>query len=442
MLPPDFIKRTKELLKDEYEAFKASLETPPPVSLRINPSKTGFRNEPQVAWCKTGYYLSERPSFTFDPLFHAGTYYVQEAASMFLEQIIMKITDSRPVVCLDLCAAPGGKSTHLVSLLPEDSLLVSNEVIRSRSVILAENLVKWGYPNSIVTSNAPKDFSRLKHFFDIIVADLPCSGEGMFRKDRKSRQEWSVANVELCAARQRRIVRDVWEALKPGGFFIYSTCTFNTEENEDNIICIAGEFGAQILEIRILPQWNVTGALKHDIPVYRFFPHKTAAEGFCIALLQKKESGAAGGRHIVSAFPSVKCNYSDIDVLLSPEKFCFIDNRAIPKINFNCYRIMDKFLNVVSAGIYLGEWKRKDFIPSISLALSTSLNREKFVNAALSCADAIKYLQNEAINLSGDTPKGFVLVNYRNVPLGFVKNIGNRSNNLYPGEWRIRKKTL
>jgi 16S rRNA C967 or C1407 C5-methylase (RsmB/RsmF family)/NOL1/NOP2/fmu family ribosome biogenesis protein len=439
MLSPDFIKCTKELLKNEYEAFEKSLETLPPVSIRIHPQKSGKRNEPQVAWCKTGYYLPERPSFTFDPLFHAGTYYVQEAASMFLEQVILQITAGRPVVCLDLCAAPGGKSTHLVSLLPDSSLLVSNEDIRSRSVILTENLVKWGYSNCIVTGNAPKDFGRLKHFFDIIVADLPCSGEGMFRKNRESRREWSPANVKLCAARQRRIIHDVWDALKPGGCLVYSTCTFNTEENEDNIVCLAGELGAEIREIQTLPHWNVTGSLKHDIPVCRFFPHKTPGEGLFIALLQKEDGDS---KRIKSKFVlPPKSNQSNSDVLLLPDRFYFIDNRAIPKTIFNDYQNIDRFLKIISAGIDLGKMKGKDFIPSVSLALSTALNREKFTNVSLNNDDAIKYLQNETINLPDDTPKGLVLVNYRDVPLGFVKNIGNRSNNLYPGAWRIRRKT-
>ncbi|MDR0835835.1 MAG: RsmB/NOP family class I SAM-dependent RNA methyltransferase [Tannerella sp.] len=445
MLHPDFIERTKELLKGEYEAFEASLDTLPPVSIRIHPQKNGGRDEPQVAWCANGYYLPERPSFTFDPLFHAGTYYVQEAASMFLEQVVRQITANAPVVCLDLCAAPGGKSTHLISLLPDDSLLVSNDVIRSRCAILAENMTKWGYPNSIVTNNDPKDFGRMKHFFDIIVADLPCSGEGMFRKDRESRQEWSVANVELCAARQRRIVHDVWEALKPGGYLVYSTCTFNTEENEDNIVYIARELGADVIEIQTLPEWNITGALKHGVPVCRFLPHKTLGEGFFIALLRKgenarKREGTKARREEganARKYESAKGAYQD--VLLYPDRFYFRENNAVLRTNFDCIQTVDGLLKVVSAGIRLGELKGKDFIPSISLALSTALNRERFAEVELSYEAAIRYLKNETLNLSDDMPKGFVIVKYRNIPLGFVKNIGSRANNLYPKEWRIRK---
>ena len=264
-----------------------------PVSIRINekkgtPAPVTDIPDNRVAWCDTGYYLPERLSFTFDPLFHAGAYYVQEASSMFLEQAVRSHVKT-PVRCLDLCAAPGGKSTHLAACLPEGSLLVSNEVIRSRSHILAENIAKWGNPNCIVTNNDPKEIGCLTHFFDVIIADVPCSGEGMFRKDTDSTGEWSIANVELCAGRGRRIIHDVWNALKPGGLLIYSTCTYNTEEDEENIHYITEELGAEALPIPIKDEWQITGPLKYNHPVYRFFPHKTKGEGFFLAALRKAD---------------------------------------------------------------------------------------------------------------------------------------------------------
>ena len=293
-LPIDFITRTRALLGNEFDSFEAALQADVPVSIRINekkgtpaPSTAGAPCE-RVAWCETGYYLPERLSFTFDPLFHAGAYYVQEASSMFLEQAIRSHVKT-PVRCLDLCAAPGGKSTHLAACLPEGSLLVSNEVIRSRSHILAENIAKWGNPNCIVTNNDPKEIGCLTHFFDVIVADVPCSGEGMFRKDTDSTGEWSVANVELCAGRGRRIIHDVWNALKPGGLLIYSTCTYNMEEDEENIHYITEELGAEALSIPVKDEWQITGPLKYDHPVYRFFPHKTKGEGFFLAALRKAD---------------------------------------------------------------------------------------------------------------------------------------------------------
>ncbi len=236
-LPIDFITRTRALLGEEFDRLEAALSADVPVSIRINPMKgtPAPKAGAPVAWCESGFYLPERLSFTFDPLFHAGAYYVQEASSMFLEQAI-KAYVKEPVRCLDLCAAPGGKSTHLASLLPDGSLLVSNEVIRSRSYVLAENIAKWGHPDTIVINNDPEEIGEaLPHLFDVIVTDVPCSGEGMFRKDTDSTGEWSVDNVRLCASRGRRIIHDIWNALKPGGILIYSTCTYNTEEDEENI---------------------------------------------------------------------------------------------------------------------------------------------------------------------------------------------------------------
>jgi len=293
-LPNVFEGRMRRLLGDDYEAFERALEGAPTVSLRVNPRKAADGREipveDRVPWCETGRYLTERPAFTFDPLLHAGAYYVQEAASMFLERAVGRYV-TKPVVALDLCAAPGGKSTHLISTLPEGSLLVSNETIRSRSRVLAENMAKWGAPSVVVTQADAKDFGRLTHRFDLIVADMPCSGEGMFRKTPSARAEWSLEAVRLCAARQRRIVHDVWPALRPGGLFIYSTCTFNTEENEDNLRAFADTFGAEVLPVDAPEAWAVGGALTGTLPICRFWPHRTRGEGFTLAVIRKPDDG-------------------------------------------------------------------------------------------------------------------------------------------------------
>ena len=483
MLHKDFIERTRKLLRGEYDSFEAALDTQPPVSIRINPFKQDgipvkdnfiTDNTENIPWCETGRYLAERPSFTFDPLFHAGIYYVQEAASMFTEQAVKIILEddgirSKQIAALDLCAAPGGKSTLLQSLLPPDSLLVSNEVIRSRSMILAENLAKWGLPNNIVTNNDPKDIGELTHVFDIILADLPCSGEGMFRKDIASRDEWSIDNVKLCAGRQRRIIHDAWNALKPGGYLIYSTCTFNTEENEENVYTLAGELRAEIIPIPIKEEWNIASTLCHDIPVYRFFPHHTKGEGFFLALLRKSSCTTGDNRTKDKKYLELKepvftktsretgrkktnrlnnkpaVSEQVKNMILNPGKFTFYDTNnifALPSIHDNLLKNLSEQLNIISAGITLGEYKGSDFIPFVSLALSTVINTGSFPTVALSREQAIKYLQREAITLPGDTPKGHVIVTFGNKPLGFVKNIGNRANNLYPQEWRIRSRSF
>ena len=448
-LPIDFIHRTQALLGDkEYEKLAKALQEEVPVSIRTNPQKgMQITNGTPVAWCETGFYLPERPSFTFDPLFHAGAYYVQEASSMFLEQAL-KQWIHKPVVCLDLCAAPGGKSTHLQSLLPQGSVLVSNEVIRSRSYVLAENIQKWGFPANIVTNNDPEEIGALTHLFDIIVADVPCSGEGMFRKDSDSTGEWSVGNVELCAARQKRIIHDIWNALKPGGLLIYSTCTYNTEEDEENIHYIIEKLGAQPENIPVNPEWNICGALKHDIPVYRFFPHRTKGEGFFLAVLRKAEGDVetiryrnkskekkAKGKN-TPAMPKEVINYLTPDDYIPTWK----DNRLylLPPEVQAIYPLLQEKLHILTAGVEIGELKGKDLIPAQSLALSIRLNRNVFPEVEVDWNQAIAYLRKETLTLSETTPKGYALLTYRNRPIGFVKHLGNRANNLYPQEWRIR----
>lgn len=446
-LPPDFIERTRSLLGNEFTRLETALTAEAPISIRVNPLKgiTKVSGDP-VDWCRDGYYLPQRLSFTFDPLFHAGAYYVQEASSMFLEQAIHHYI-AQPVKCLDLCAAPGGKSTHLASILPENSLLVSNEVIRSRSHILAENITKWGTPYTIVTNNDPEEMGRLTHLFDLIVTDVPCSGEGMFRKDPASITEWSAANVKLCASRQRRIIHDIWEALKPGGLLIYSTCTYNTEENEENIDYIINELGAEALPIPIQEKWGITGPLKYNHPVYRFFPHKSRGEGFFLAIL-RKDKGEIKESPLRSKIKKEK-NKNSLPVppivykwIKESEKYHFevqTDSiQAFPLTQIEAYQQIRKQLHPMHAGIRIGEIKGKDILPNHCIAVNHALESSAFPTVSLNWEEAIRYLKKEALLLPTDTEKGYVLVTYNDHPLGFVKNIGNRANNLYPPEWRIR----
>ena len=290
-LPEEFVSRMKILLGSAFPDFLSSLQSPSPVSIRLNSNKNHVTDGDKIPWCETGRYLKERPIFTLDPTFHGGAYYVQEASSMFLEQIIQQAVDlTKPLRVLDACAAPGGKSTHLLSLLNEDSLLVSNEVIRSRANILSENIQKWGNSNVMVTNNDPTNFSSLKGYFDIILIDAPCSGEGLFRKDASASHEWSEKNVELCSLRQRRIVADLWPALKENGLLIYSTCTYNEKENEENLNWISKEFPSTAESIKLTPDWGVEAIEQETIKGYRFFPHRVKGEGFFISAIRKKEA--------------------------------------------------------------------------------------------------------------------------------------------------------
>ena len=453
-LPVDFITRTGGLLGEgQFAAFREALAKEPPVSIRMNRLKTdavpaGGR---QVPWCGSGYYLASRPTFTFDPLFHAGCYYVQEASSMFLEQVLTQYVHE-PVVMLDLCAAPGGKSTLARSVLPEGSLLVANEVMRNRVQVLAENVTKWGHPGTVVLNNDPADFVPLGELFDVILTDVPCSGEGMFRKDPVAVEEWSVENVTLCWQRQRRIVRDIWHCLKPGGLLVYSTCTYNREENEDNVAWIAEELGAEVLPVEVQPGWNISGNLAgKDFPVYRFLPHRTEGEGLFMAVLrktgesegdmpafrQRKDKKTKAGKEKAPVLPKDAKGW-----LVSPDQYAWTmeQNRVIafPILYQSVYEKLQAQMRVVCAGVQVAEVKGKDLIPSQALAMSVARDETAFPSVEVSYEQAIAYLRKEAVVLSADVPRGYLLIRYKGAALGFVKNIGNRANNLYPQEWRIR----
>ena len=382
-LPEDFLRETRLLLGDDrFNSYMKAFNEEAPVSIRLNPKlSTGVRPQDKVLWCEEGYYLSNRPQFTFDPLFHAGCYYVQEAASMFICHILRQF-ENKPVAVLDLCAAPGGKSTALRSVLPEASLLVSNEPIPTRAQILLENITKWGAENCIVTNNYPRDFRKTKTKFDLILCDVPCSGEGMFRKDPATISEWSVQNVGKCWRLQREIVADAWECLNPGGTLIYSTCTFNTKENEENVRWIIHTYDAEPIDIPTDPSWRITGSLLSgfDAPVYRFIPGITRSEGLFVCALRK--------------------------------------------------RMKSEELRMKSSSLFTLNSKLK--------ILQTDLPQGDFPCVALSYSDALRYLRGEALVLPAETPRGIVTVTYQGFPLGPVKNIGNRANNLYPKPWRIK----
>src|SRR5688572_13773005 len=289
-LPKEFEDTLRGKLGESFDHFLNSLQQPSPVSIRHNPYKPFNLEGEQIAWSKYGKYLRERPVFTLDPAIHAGAYYVQEASSMFLEQAITQAVDlTKPLRVLDLCAAPGGKSTHLLSLLNQESLLISNEVIRSRASILSENIQKWGHQNVIITNNDPEDFSKLEGFFDVIVVDAPCSGEGLFRKDPDAMQEWSLANVDLCCKRQRRILADIWPALKTKGVLVYSTCTFNEQENEENLQWLQKQNDVEGVSLTIDKDWGIETVQVGKLKGYRCYPHKVKGEGFFLSAIRKNE---------------------------------------------------------------------------------------------------------------------------------------------------------
>lgn len=445
MLPVDFIESMHQQMGNEAELLIRALETEPITSIRLNSKLdvlTFDCDTDEVPWHVDGYYLSERPQFTLDPLFHAGCYYVQEASSMFLQQVLEQYVNTSSIV-LDLCAAPGGKSTLISEYLGRDGLLLSNEVVRQRVFILSENIQKWGNGNTIVTHNTAEEYGeRCKHLFDCILVDAPCSGEGMFRKDEQARSEWSLKAVKMCAERQRSILMDVWDALKPGGILVYSTCTFNEEENEKNVEWLAETLGADVLPIDYDPSWGITEGNMG----YHFYPHKTKGEGLYICAL-RKHAGAVEPIKVKSTKKEPNMSHPEyMPVMRSwlqhPDDWAIrYSDRFATAYPYKYKEIIDWLstqLTCISTGFGLGEERGKGIAPQHSLSMLKDLRKEAFPLVSLTREQALSYLRTEALVLN-DVPLGLVLLTYEGVPLGFAKNVGNRMNNLYPNEWRIRK---
>lgn len=441
-----FRQRMTSILGDESDAFFESLQSKSCTAVRINPAKwnKNIRRE-KVPWCSSGFYLDERPLFTLDPWFHAGAYYVQEPASMFLEQAFAVLpADGNPRLIFDLCAAPGGKSTHILSLIDETDLLVANEVIKSRAAVLRENIIKWGYSNVIVTNNDPRDFAKLHGLFDMVAVDAPCSGEGLFRKDSAAIGEWSEANAALCAARQRRILTDAWQCLKPGGFLVYSTCTFNPEENERNLSWLKKQYAADSISIPLKSEWNITPVDFEGITGCRFYPHKTRGEGFFMGILQKTENGTSGLK--INA-PKKRSSFAERKEAVlqkwisGSEKTDFIEKNEtvyhLKNQHIRALKVLEQHLNILQAGVPVAAAKAGQLQPHPALAHNIRYNRAAFPDVPLDLENALRFLRRENLVVSG-IANGWATASFENIPLGWIKNIGTRTNNYFPKEWRIR----
>jgi len=420
-------------------------------SIRFNPRKSLIPDSPlligKVPWSSYGYYLAQRPSFTLDPLLHAGAYYVQEASSMFVEEVLRQTVDlKKPLRILDLCAAPGGKSTLIQSLISKDSLLVTNEVIKSRVGILTENMTKWGAENVVVTNNDPHDFCRLPYYFDAIIVDAPCSGSGLFRRDHDAINEWSEENVILCNQRQQRILADVMPSLKQNGVLIYSTCSYSKEEDEDILDWITKQFEVDSLPLRVDENWNIIETFS-DLSNgygYRFYPYKLKGEGFFIAAFRKK-----GGidSYILKTTKTYfeRLNRKEEAIarkwITDNDENTFFkkDDRVftIRSNSMNDLNLLQSSLYIKKAGILIGKIIKDELVPEHELALSTIIN-EGVNSIELSKEDALKYLRKEEISIDTNS-KGWCIVKYQDQNLGWVKILQNRINNYYPSEWRIRK---
>jgi NOL1/NOP2/sun family putative RNA methylase len=422
-------------------------------SIRINPSKpsnlvgSNLLLGEKIPWSTNGYYLQERPSFTVDPHFHAGAYYVQEASSMFLETVMQQTVDlNTSIKVLDLCAAPGGKSTLIQSLISKNSFLVSNEVIKTRVNILAENITKWGASNVVVTNNDPKDFQRLSNYFDVIVVDAPCSGSGLFRKDNEAISEWSMDNVALCSQRQQRILADVMPSLKPGGVLIYSTCSYSEVENENIADWLTKENTFESCKIDFQENWGIVETAKNKVYGYRFYPDKIKGEGFFIAAFKKNEDANAQKlkqKPINQKSTVSKSQFEYLSKWINPNvdiDFFNWKNEviALPNILLQEMANLQSALYIKKIGVNIGSAIRNELIPSHELAVSTILTPDvEKINLQLE--DALQFLRHQHFDLK-ETKPGWKLVMYNELPLGFIKLMSNRFNNYYPREWRILNK--
>lgn len=470
MLPEGFLAMLRSLRLDDVAA---AMTDPPQVSVRLNRAKprAALADTPgaePVGWCQHGLYLPERPSFTLDPQWHQGLYYVQEAGSMFHGYIADRLfgNETRALRVLDACAAPGGKTTAVIDALPPASVMVANEWAPARAAVLKENLIKWGYPSTIVTCGDTARLSKLRETFDLIIADVPCSGEGMMRKDTTAVSQWSESLVADCARLQREIAGNLWPALIPGGILIYSTCTFNRLEDEENVKWICEELGGETVEIDVDPSWGITGALTAEgepdttMHCYRFLPGRTRSEGLFVAVIRKTSAGdstpspevgitarpdkakgrtgksrdsrpAKGGAAAVSPAQCPRLG-PEFDTLSEEGRlsaFPHSHRQLLERVKASC--------KVIYEGVQLANVKGSTLIPAHPLALTTARSEAAggYPRHDIDLDTALDYLRGLSPVLPGDVPAGYVLLTYRGYPLGFVKNLGKRSNSLYP--WKI-----
>ncbi len=416
MLKPEFIASLKEIEGLDVEALVESLGVRPETSIRINrrklddPAVLGYDGLQPVSWCGSGFYLPDRPVFTLNPLFHAGLFYVQEASSMIYETIVGRVLPMLPPSprVLDLCAAPGGKTTAAMNALPDTATVIANEIMPKRAKILRENLMKWGFPGTVVTSVDTGVFASGGPIFDLVIADAPCSGEGMMRKDETAAAQWTEGLVAACETLQRKILADAVEALAPGGILIYSTCTFNTRENEGNLRFAMENLGLEAVDLKLPPEWGISPQASGPYPALRFMPHVTRGEGLFAAVMRKPGAAPAG------------------------------KIQAVSRLKASLRPLMDGIPRTETLRPKRDGKKEGIEIPRSEWALAYDFPRNRYPEAEVDEAAALSYLRHESMVLPAGTPRGFVVITYKGYPLGFVKNLGTRANNLYPAEWKIR----
>jgi len=464
-LPPEFIRTLSKMDHFDPEAFLSIHESGDQlVSVHMNPGKLLFSGQnwhdtitdppfgisQKVPWAADAYYLSSRPSFTHDPLFHAGCYYVQEASGMFLAFAMKQIVDlSQKLQVLDLCAAPGGKSTLIQSLISPESLLVSNEVIKTRVPVLYQNITKWGRANGIVSNNDPSHFKQTPGFFDIVVIDAPCSGSGLFRKDPEAAEGWSPDLVKLCSQRQQRILTDAWDCLKEEGFLIYSTCSYSKEENEDILDSVFQQHQCESILLSPDPEWNIVETISDQAGAhgYRFYPDRIQGEGFFLSVIQKKQAATAQGTKLIprhksnrNSAPISKSAAQQIKTWVEDDSLQYLaigeSIHAMPIEILPAFEMLKGSLYLKKAGVRIGKEGENEWIPDHEMALADFL-KDDIPVIRVEKTDALRFLRGEPFDFEKKS-RGWRLVSYLDQHVGWVKLLDNRMNNYYPKSWRIR----
>lgn len=449
-LPVAFTERMrKQLGAEEAESLFVALDTVSPVAVRLNPAKCGeegvWSDGEAIAWSTNGRKLKERPSFTLDTAFHAGAYYVQEAASQFIDHIIAgeELQGKR---VLDMCAAPGGKTTIYSTAVGVEGLVVANEYVRSRANILADNVRKWGMGNVLVTNNAPEHLAQFEGWFDVVAVDAPCSGEGMFRKEEVARTDWSEEAVKMCAIRQLSIVREAWQSLKDGGLFIYSTCTFNEDEDEGVLQAFIEEMGDVFVpsqRVEIDEKWGVVKGEVGAFQTFRFFPHKTDSEGLFVAVARKAEpttQRTPKARKRVMQEVDKNARKELAKWLKEPDKYAFAEVGdtiyAYRAEQFKAVQALSENLTAIYSGVAMGQIFKGKLKPDWALSQYVGLERTAVAVEELDKARALDYLRKRDIAV-GDMAEGINMLTHKGRALGFVKKVGARCNNLYPNSLKI-----
>ena len=448
-LPERFVETMREALGADAEKLFAALDTEPAVSIRLNPAKPAecFDGE-AVGWCKWGRYLAERPQFTLDPLMHGGAYYVQEASSQFVAHLLAN-HDMEGKRVLDMCAAPGGKTTIYSTLVGRKGLVVANDISHSRAMALADNVQRWGMGNVVVTCNEPAHIGAFTHWFDVVAVDAPCSGEGMFRKMDEARSEWTPSSPDVCAERQREILAEAWRVLRPGGTLIYSTCTFNPTEDEGVVEWLMSEYGEELEAVDSVETKDEWGVVRSDIGAFQcfhFYPHKARGEGFFAAIARKHDGAVRRSMPKARRKLFSQCAKGDVKELsrwvddASQHTFMMVgeDIYAYNSAVADAVVTLSENLSVVYSGVAMGRIFKNRLKPEHPLALYVGLNRGAVPMVNVSLGDAIDYLRRNDIAAS-QFEEGINIVGYKDMPIGFVKRIGVRCNNMYPKDLRIVK---